>query len=918
MNIETFMGMYPSSEMETGTFNRQIFQKKEFRDLKLPREQPSLPEKGEVYLHQKLIARFLSSFTLYDEMFLFHSPGTGKTITAIHTIERLMEDVQFPFRKAVILVPNETLVERFQQEIVFTGTQGKYYTENEDDAHLPYEERREGWFRQGKKAIRGVYRVTTHERFINQLKKSWHVPDRVRDEFSNCVLVVDEVHRILSNREWNTMFRELIGMMRNRKVLLMSGTPMKNHVREIAPLMNLILPDSKQFRVDGEFDVTYLDREGHLRPEVWEELSEKLTGRISYLKSKPNIPFRFVGGVVEGVSYPLYQTRMSGFQEQVYRSIIGNNETFYKESLQASMFVFPDGTFGMRGFEKNVVERRNGKFVCPTLQSLFNRSDEEKKAFLSKYAPKFLGVVEHILRNPTKNTFVYTYFMKGSGAILFGLCLELFGYSRTYNGNVHSKRPRYAILSDSIGTNLSSVLDTFNSPQNKRGERIQILIGGRQVEEGITFYSVQNIHILTPTWNFSSLDQALARSIRLRAHRYLPPQTLVHIYLHVCLSGTAESTDIQLYRLSQQKDVSIKEMEYLIKVSAFDCGLTYDRNAELGGRDGSRECEYMDCVYRCRGLETLPMEISVDKSTFQVYYQTEYLDTLKKLLTRLFQTQFWTTLHELESHLQHEYTPYQIFVGMYTLIRQNMTFRNRYGFPCYLKEHQNLFFLSAHVQDDVPTDAFYAEYPMLQQPRSFKEVVEYVFTSEDRLNARLKRIAQYPFDRQIEEIPLAQPLVQESLIEGALTAQREGMSTPLTDWILTHYAPYMDDEGGVVFMDGYRRTWDVETGEWETQTLNRDMSQRKLELIQSEQGVFGYYNAKKQFVVVDLHAIPAEFRLHESTKRGKVCSFYTHSQLLELMRRLGIPFPEDEPVPKKKSVLCRRLETWMEEQSLIV
>mgnify|MGYP000014339514 CR=1 FL=1 len=36
--------------------------------------------------------------------------------------------------------------------------------------------------------------------------------------------------------------------------------------------------------------------------------------------------------------------------------------------------------------------------------------------------------------------------------------------------------------------------------------------------EGITLKNIRNIHIVTPSWNFSEIDQAIARGYRLFSH----------------------------------------------------------------------------------------------------------------------------------------------------------------------------------------------------------------------------------------------------------------------------------------------------------------------------------------------------------------------------------------------------------------
>lgn len=538
MNIETFLAQYPDiqkADYSIGSendFNKIIFQKKEFNDLKLPAVQPEQPD--DFYNHQKIIARFLMSHTLYDELLLFHSPGTGKTFTAIHTIESVLQSSSF--KKAVIIVPNETLVERFKHEIIFVGTQKKYLPpEEEDDSRLPASELYAKQFAYGKKNIRKQYHITTHERFYNQLKMLEQIPDKMKADYSNAIVVLDEAHRIANNNDWYPVYFDFLHRIENRKILLMTGTPMKNQVSEIAPLMNLILPNHLLFRIGKEFEMDYM-MNGMIRKEQEKELEKRFLGRISYLKSKPNIEYIFMGEKIQGFTYPVLQHRMSSHQQSSFLKIQSNRETFYKESLQASLFVFEDGTFGMNGFNKNIVFNQN-HYHCKMLEPFRRISIQDRLLKLGKYSTKYQSVISSIVSAPNENIFVYSYFMRGSGAILFGLCLELFGFSRAYDENSvkSGNKKRYAILSDSIGTNVSSVLRVFNSRENRNGELIQVLIGGKQIEEGVTFYSIQQIHILTPTWNLSSLDQTLARGIRLKSHRYLPPQTLVKIYLHVSI-----------------------------------------------------------------------------------------------------------------------------------------------------------------------------------------------------------------------------------------------------------------------------------------------------------------------------------------------------------------------------------------------
>jgi threonine aldolase len=66
---------------------------------------------------------------------------------------------------------------------------------------------------------------------------------------------------------------------------------------------------------------------------------------------------------------------------------------------------------------------------------------------------------------------------------------------------------------------------------------------------------------MTPTWNLSSLDQTLARGIRLKSHRYLPPQTTVKIFLHV---STQEEKNALTENITRPSKIQINHSEKLV------------------------------------------------------------------------------------------------------------------------------------------------------------------------------------------------------------------------------------------------------------------------------------------------------------------------------------------------------------------
>src|SRR5690606_18002625 len=181
-------------------------------------------------------------------------------------------------------------------------------------------------------------------------------------------------------------------------------------------------------------------------------------------------------------------------------------------------------------------------------------------------------------------------FVEGSGIVLFSKILELYGFSRSI-GKDTTKAKRYAIISN-LTTSLKqirNIIKLYNSSENRYGEYIQVIIGSKVISEGFTLKNVQQVHILTPHWNYSETDQTIARAYRAFSHDALIADgvdPILEIYQHVSVPETTSlNIDLKMYEISEQKDILIKKIERVIKESAFDCQFLIDRN-KIFGHDG--------------------------------------------------------------------------------------------------------------------------------------------------------------------------------------------------------------------------------------------------------------------------------------------------------------------------------------------
>lgn len=906
MEIEEFLPQYPSIDpdeiyrlYENETFANAIFRKKEFYEKKLTSQpETERPATGELLAHQDLMARFMGSHTLYNEILLFHFPGTGKTCTAIGVAETLFASKEPSITKALILVNNQELVRRFTNEIAFVCTKGQYLpAENEvDEENVLGESENERLYRRAKAKVRERYSIYTHQTFHDNVLRT-SPPERWRNVYSNTIIVIDEVHNITNSVSY-TLYHQFLHSLDNRKIMLLTGTPMRDDASEITPILNLILPMTMQLPLPNMFLREFVTRDGDNPPVLNEKGVESLTkacrGRTSYLRSSTTIPIQYIGKPIRPVRFfHLVGNKMSPFQTDVYDHVFQQDSGWYSEAQQASLFVFPDGSYGKNGFDTYIQTRSFGRvsysadFLKPiaSLASL-----EAKLEAVAKFSTKYASVIRSIVVDgPEENCFVYTESIREGGAIMFGLCLELFGFKGVTNANVRGNEPRYTILSSDEGSgNLKDLIRLFNRPENASGKKLRVLVGGRKIAEGLTFKNIQQIHIVTPHYNYAQIDQAIARGVRAFSHPQLPEGTPVKVFLHAALPESATpSIDVRMYHISENKDILIKQVERILKQSSFDCALSYDRNRICDGVDGSRACDYMACAYRCNGVPYpyILQPSDIDKSTSQLFYSDMLQVTT--WFQRIFRSRFSVTMEELFTN-PNGYTPMTILACADNLIQNNATFTNRYGFKSYLHQDGNIFFLAdTAIQPKRLVDAFYTEYPVVQHERqSFTALLDQVSNSQDEKTTAT--LCNMNFNEQTKAIDAMHMDLQKRVVQQAIAAVED---TPMRQWILQRFASHITREpNNHIILSGFGAPLSYHRGKWTA--YQSTVSQEQL-----ERGIYGeMVNGK--FRIVDLRDIPLSEREREALKRGKECKSFKKPDLVELILSLGIPLPENTVLPE--------------------
>lgn len=210
-------------------------------------------------------------------------------------------------------------------------------------------------------------------------------------------------------------------------------------------------------------------------------------------------------------------------------------------------------------------------------------------ALLGVYAPKIRAVLERALASEGI-VFVYSKWID-SGIIPLAVALEHAGLSRYGQGNILPEQARrdpspatgrrwtYAALTarkGDLSLNNDAEVDAARSPQNIDGSVVKVVLGSDKASEGLDFRNVREVHVLDPWYHFNKIEQIVGRAVRNCSHAALPLEKRnVTVYLHAArIRGSPrESIDVRAYRIAENKQQRIREVEAALIANSLDCNL---------------------------------------------------------------------------------------------------------------------------------------------------------------------------------------------------------------------------------------------------------------------------------------------------------------------------------------------------------
>jgi hypothetical protein len=557
----------------------------------------NLYNKEGLYEHQEFVRRYLSPFTPYKGLLLFHSLGSGKSLACISLA---VDHYEISGIKCLVVTKGESGSDNFKSQIAM------YRTMHKPD-FVPSD-------------------IFEMDHYISLNNKVYMMQDLdVKEHFSNRIIIFDEIHNIrdLKNSKMPVYasLTKILKYAKNIKVVLATATPMTDDVDQLksaVKLLNVMRPDKDSNDYSGIISYNSKIRQ---RPR-------------SCIKVNPDLQTEFEG----------FMSMMTGHQAIFYEleQQKGTPDDIYRTLTHISLFCFDDGSVGKIINETKFIKiKKKATFISVKsgqpreLRYTHHRIKDEFRNHLKgeklrhsscKYAA-FVEILQTYTQCPL--TFVFVEEVHGSGLLLLANILEEHGYSLYLGEKLETISPgkRYTFCVGSAETcpNPAERLEGFNSELNARGSYVQILLGSRIISESITLLGIRQFHSMTPHWNDSTVEQAIGRVIRSGSHsRLTPPEQVVDIYVHAAMHPEVISVDSIKLKMSMEKQARIKAMEKLLQENAVDRYVLQER-FEGGELDATHFVVYYIGRYKDVMAEKLS-EVLDPRATYKVSELIEILD----------------------------------------------------------------------------------------------------------------------------------------------------------------------------------------------------------------------------------------------------------------------------------------------------
>lgn len=658
---------------------------------------------GRFFKHQELFLRYVRQ---YNRIFNIQETGTGKSGSIINVAEFYKKNNE-NIKRVYIIQPGPATANDFKNQIIKLSDENEYMNDK-----IKYANSKASITNNLTRLIKEWYSIETYQQFA----KKGYTDKIIEEEFSDCVFFFDEAHKLrtlsdesssISSEEINKIYDyiwRVCHVAKRTKIILATATPMINSTIDFIPLINLLLPMDFQLPFyktkDNFYDLVTLEQlEPYFRGKITfikflesnievinvgeileKEHKVKMASDDNRLKSEPlipevksvkdnqiitiNLPSHSKQPLVKTVEKnykseaKVVKLQMSEIQKAGYSRAKKSKKSFFLAERQASVFVYPNGSFGVRGFEQytqkdefgvySFIDSQDGKGLNKFINEKSLEDSLNNLQIMSCKFHYYLTIeLEQSKKEKPGNSFCYIEFVNASGALLLGMILRIFGFEE-YQSNYSafdlktkkiqiSKGKRFALLTGKQG-NLQEILNLFNSYENRHGEYIQMLIASETARDGINIKNVLRGYIMTPVWHEAGMYQALSRFIRADSHDYLIAESgRPNVEIHrLC---TMDTVDEKLYLDSELKNIRNQRVLKFMQMCAFDGIINYERNTLK-----DKELELWDG-------ESMPPKNEYIYNTYYLYYVDNLIKEVKRKIIQIIRVSFFIDYDELKEKI---------------------------------------------------------------------------------------------------------------------------------------------------------------------------------------------------------------------------------------------------------------------------
>jgi hypothetical protein len=369
--------------------------------------------------HQAMLSNFINPDTPYKGIVIFHGLGTGKTCVGISIAEKFKPLIQKYNTKIIVLVSGPLIKENWKSELL--KCTGETYLKYQDKTVYISENEK---IKNEKLALTQAlqyYRFMSYRSFYKHVlgekilenkdvegdKKKVSYKKTEEGEFerdlsvdriynlNNSLIIVDEAHNITDN-VYGDALKHIIKNSINLKIVLLTGTPMKNLADDIIDLVNFIRPEDSPILRDKVFSI-HKNHMMEFKQNGLAYLKNMMKGYISHVRGSD--PLQFATKVEKGVKPKEFsfthvtRCKMLNFQKNIYDiSVKEHVDTLDRKTEAVSNFVFPGlsqnkkeiiGLYGREGLGviKNQLKIYN-ELINKKLSQLLENNDNEKNMLL--------------------------------------------------------------------------------------------------------------------------------------------------------------------------------------------------------------------------------------------------------------------------------------------------------------------------------------------------------------------------------------------------------------------------------------------------------------------------------------------------------------------------------------------------------